>query len=268
MFFTVLPPFAIGIFDQFISARLLDRYPQLYQLGQKGVFFKMHSFWSWILNGFYHSLLAYFISELIWFWDLPQSDGKIAGHWVWGTALYTAVLGTVLGKAALITNIWTKYTFIAIPGSMRHLAWLHRRLRYCRSQIGFLHRIRRSRPTPLQDPPVFYLMAVVLPMICLMRDFAWKYAKRMYSPQTYHHVQEIQKYNIQDYRPRMEQFQKAIRKVRQVQRMRKQRGYAFSQADESQNRVLQAYDTTRERGRYGEMASSRPGMERGKSRRK
>jgi phospholipid-transporting ATPase len=56
----------------------------------------------------------------------------------------------------------------------------------------------------------------------------------------------------------MEQFQKAIRKVRQVQRMRKQRGYAFSQADESQTRVLQAYDTTRERGRYGEMASVRP----------
>lgn len=101
-------------------------------------------------------------------------------------------------------------------------------------------------------------------------------AKRMYYPQSYHHIQEIQKYNIQDYRPRyvwiwslyidhssnyinhrMEQFQKAIRKVRQVQRMRKQRGYAFSQADESQTRVLQAYDTTKERGRYGEMQSSK-----------
>jgi phospholipid-transporting ATPase len=54
----------------------------------------------------------------------------------------------------------------------------------------------------------------------------------------------------------MEQFQKAIRKVRQVQRMRKQRGYAFSQTDESQARVLQAYDTTRERGRYGEMVAA------------
>jgi len=52
---------------------------------------------------------------------------------------------------------------------------------------------------------------------------------------------------------RMEQFQKAIRKVRQVQRMRKQRGFAFSQADESQRRVLEAYDTTKERGRYGEV---------------
>lgn len=80
--------------------------------------------------------------------------------------------------------------------------------------------------------------------------------KRMYYPQTYHHIQEIQKYNIQDYRPRMEQFQKAIRKVRQVQRMRKQRGYAFSQADEGQSRLIQAYDTTKERGKYGEMKSA------------
>lgn len=41
--------------------------------------------------------------------------------------------------------------------------------------------------------------------------------------------------------------------------MRKQRGYAFSQADESQTRVLNAYDTTRERGRYGEMVGAGKG---------
>jgi hypothetical protein len=31
-------------------------------------------------------------------------SGGLAGHWVWGTTLYTAVLATVLGKAALITE--------------------------------------------------------------------------------------------------------------------------------------------------------------------
>jgi len=254
--FTVMPPFVLGIFDQFVSARLLDRYPQLYQLSQKGVFFKMHSFWSWIGNGFYHSLVLYFASQAIFLWDLPQSDGKNAGHWVWGAALYTAALATVLGKAALITNIWTKYTFLAIPGSM--IVWmiflpvyatLAPKLGISLEYQGVIARLFPS--------PVFWAMMLVLPALCLLRDFAWKYAKRMYYPQPYHHIQEIQKFNIQDYRPRMEQFQKAIRKVRQVQRMRKQRGYAFSQTDESQARVLQAYDTTRERGRYGEMASSR-----------
>ena len=257
----------MGIFDQFISARLLDRYPQLYKLGQRGLFFKMHTFLAWILNGFYHSLIAYFVSELIWFWDMPQSDGRVAGHWVWGTALYTAVLGTVLGKAGLVTNIWTKYHFLAIPGSM--VIWIGFIAAYATvaPKIGVSTEYAGLVPRLFSSLP-FYLMAIVIPFLCLLRDFAWKYAKRMYNPQTYHHVQEIQKYNIQDYRPRMEQFQKAIRKVRQVQRMRKQRGYAFSQADESQNRVLQAYDTTRERGRYGEMSSVRPGMERGKSKRR
>ncbi|KAH7903972.1 hypothetical protein BJ138DRAFT_50010 [Hygrophoropsis aurantiaca] len=45
--FTVLPPFVIGIFDQFVSARILDRYPRLYALGQKNVFFTKTAFWLW-----------------------------------------------------------------------------------------------------------------------------------------------------------------------------------------------------------------------------
>lgn len=163
----------MGILDQFISARLLDRYPQLYQLGQKGVFFKMHSFFSWILNGFYHSLLLYVASELIWWNDLPQGDGKIAGLWVWGTGLYTAVLATVLGKAALVTNIWTKYHVISIPGSM--IIWMifipiyatvAPMLGFSNEYHGVIQRLFTS--------PVFWLQGLVLPCLCLSRDFAWK----------------------------------------------------------------------------------------------
>lgn len=171
--FTVMPPFVIGIFDQFVSARLLDRYPQLYQLSQKGYFFKMHNFFAWMLNGFYHSFLLYWASTLIWAWDLPQSDGRVAGHWVWGPALYTAALVTVLLKAALITNIWTKYTVIAIPGSL--VVWLlflpayaeiAPKLNFSTEFFGVNGRLWGSL--------VFWLMAIVLPPLCLMRDFAWK----------------------------------------------------------------------------------------------
>lgn len=250
----------MGVFDQFISARLLDRYPQLYQLTQKGVFFRMHSFWSWVANGFYHSILAYIFSSYFFYDDLVMSDGKVAGHWVWGTSTYTAILLVVLGKAALITNVWTKYTVLAIPGSF--IIWLAfiPAYSYAAPNIGsgFSNELHGIIPV-MFSTPVFYALCLVLPPVCLVRDFAWKYAKRMYFPQAYHHVQEIQKYNVQDYRPRMEQFQKAVRKVRQVQRMRKQRGYAFSAGDESgqQMRVLSLYDTTKHRGRYGEMQSVR-----------
>jgi phospholipid-transporting ATPase len=171
--FTVMPPFVLGIFDQFVSARLLDRYPQLYQLSQKGVFFRMHSFWSWVANGFYHSLILYIGSALIFAWDLPQSDGVIAGHWVWGGALYTAGLLTVLGKAALVVNIWTKYTVIAIPGSfviwmvfLPIYAWVAPKLNFSTEWFGVNQRLWPS--------PVFWGMALVLPPLCLLRDFAWK----------------------------------------------------------------------------------------------
>lgn len=200
--FTVMPPFVLGIFDQFVNARLLDRYPQLYQLSQKGVFFRNHDFWSWVGNGFYHSLVLYFVSELIFWDDGVLGDGMIAGHWVWGTALYTAGLVTVLGKAALITNIWTKWTVMAIPGSL--LIWFIFLPFYgfLAPKLGFSTEYTNIIPVVFSSPK-FYLMGfVVLPALCLLRDFAWKYAKRMYFPQSYHHVQEIQKYNIQDYRPR------------------------------------------------------------------
>jgi phospholipid-transporting ATPase len=119
--FTVLPPLVIGIFDQFVSARFLDRYPQLYILGQKNEFFTKTSFWLWVANALYHSLVSLahnstgdclnFLNKLLYgfsiilFWgDLKLSDGLDSGHWFWGTTLYLAVLLTVLGKAALISE--------------------------------------------------------------------------------------------------------------------------------------------------------------------
>ena len=67
--------------------------------------------------------------SVILFWgDLKQATGYDSGHWFWGTTLYLAVLLTVLGKAALISecvfpdvpvtsslipvssSLWTKYT--------------------------------------------------------------------------------------------------------------------------------------------------------------
>lgn len=254
VFFTVLPPFVLGVFDQFISARLLDRYAQLYQLGQKGTFFNVRHFWEWILNGFYHSLILFVGSIYTYKWGHAFStNGMIGDHWTWGTALYTACVLTALGKAALITSMWNKFTVLAIPGSF--LLWLGFFPAY--ATIAPLINVSTEYRGILQHlyPTLaFWAMIIVLPCMCLIRDVAWKYYKRMYRPDSYHHVQEIQKYNIADYRPRMEQFQKAIRKVRQVQRMRKQRGFAFSQADEGgQERVVRAYDTTQARGRYGEM---------------
>jgi phospholipid-transporting ATPase len=56
--FTILPPLVIGIFDQFVSARMLDRYPQLYRLGQENHFFTPVRFFYWVGNAFFHSAVS------------------------------------------------------------------------------------------------------------------------------------------------------------------------------------------------------------------
>ena len=72
----------------------------------------------------------------------------------------------------------------------------------------------------------------------------WKYYKRQYQPRSYHIVQELQKYNIPDFRPRMDRFRKAVRKVRLIQRIKRNRGYAFSQNESGQANLIRKYDTT------------------------
>lgn len=53
----------------------------------------------------HHGAKVLFGFSVILFWgDLKQSSGLDSGHWFWGTSLYLAVLLTVLGKAALISE--------------------------------------------------------------------------------------------------------------------------------------------------------------------
>jgi hypothetical protein len=73
-------------------------------IGQRGEWFNIRTFWAWIINGFYHSAIGYVASIYFFINDGIQSNGQTSGHWVWGTTLYTAMLITVLGKAALITK--------------------------------------------------------------------------------------------------------------------------------------------------------------------
>lgn len=129
-----------------------------------------------------------------------------------------------------VTSIWTKYTLLAIPGSfvftmgfLPLYAWIAPMLGFSLEYTNVVGRLWSSL--------VFWLTIFGLPFLLLTRDFAWKSQvapprppsfqpfaltwiawfsryKRLFRPEPYHIVQEIQKYNLPDYRPRMEQFQK------------------------------------------------------------
>ncbi|ODV97125.1 hypothetical protein PACTADRAFT_84362 [Pachysolen tannophilus NRRL Y-2460] len=241
VFFTVAPPFVLGVFDQFISARFLERYPQLYRLGQQSVFFNTNIFWTWIINGFYHSGILFVGSMFVYRYGNVLPNGLIADHWTWGTAVFTSCTLTALGKAALVSNLWTKFTLIAIPGSF--LFWLIFFPVYASvaPNVNVSPEYRGVLPHVFGSL-TFWAMTFILPLLCLVRDFAWKYYKRMYSPESYHFVQEVQKYNINDHNPRLISFHKKIRRMRQIKRLKKFKGYAFE--DGGGERLVRLYDTT------------------------
>ncbi|MBW0469719.1 hypothetical protein O181_009434 [Austropuccinia psidii MF-1] len=241
--FTVMPPFVLGVFDQFVSARMLDRYPELYTLGQRNIFFTRRIFWEWVMTAVFHSGLIFAITTIVFQSDLILNDGRVSGQWFWGTTTYLITLLTVLGKAALISDLWTKWTLLAIPGSFILTMILLPLYGTIAPKMGISKEYDGLMPVMLKSW-IFYFCLILLPILCLIRDFAWKSHRRLFLPESYHIVGEIQKFNLPDYRPRMEQFQKAIKKVRAVQRLRRNRGFAFSQTEEGQEQLIRSYDTT------------------------
>ncbi|ETW82458.1 hypothetical protein HETIRDRAFT_149129 [Heterobasidion irregulare TC 32-1] len=133
---------------------------------------------------------------------------------------------------------WLLRVHYALPALVRRRCPCHR----------LFPRVTRAGPEALDRHHVV-LYAPARPGVCLGQDLVWKYYKCTYMPASYHIAQEIQQYNIPDYRPRQEQFQKAIKKMRAVQRMRRNRGFAFSQTEnpgrKDQSRLIHVYDTSK-----------------------
>ncbi|KAJ9049422.1 aminophospholipid translocase [Entomophthora muscae] len=242
--FTVMPPLMIGIFDQHLSARMLDRYPEMYKIGQKKLIFNVKTFWGSTSNAIAHSLLLYLLITTSFGSGMLMNDGKVGGYEFMSVSIYASVLITVLCKAALITDNWTKYTVAAIPGSLLIFIVVFSMYGSFAPRFGTANEYNGMVPY-IFGSGYFWMLILIMPCLCLSRDYSWKYIQRMWRPRSYHIVQEIQKFNIPDYRPRMERFRKAVHKVRMIQRMRKGRGYAFSQNEGGQTDVIRSYDTTR-----------------------
>ncbi|KAI8894365.1 hypothetical protein BC833DRAFT_605122 [Globomyces pollinis-pini] len=243
--FAFFQPIAIGIFDQYVTSRMLDRYPQLYRSGQVRSFYNDYTFWGWLINSFFHSLILYYGFAGVYGEGNMEHDGQIANNWVFGEMVYTGDLITITIKAALCVDTWVNFTFFAIFGSIAlwfaffpvyvaiapftGLGW---------ELIGVNQYVFGSY--------AFWFAIVLVPIICNLRDLAWKYFRRVYYPQNFHIIQEMNKYNIPDSTPRAEWFRKQVQKVRLVQRSKRNRGFAFSQSDAGQEaHLIRIYDTTR-----------------------
>ncbi len=171
--FAVFQPISIGLFDQYVSARMLDRYPQLYKQGQRSIFYNHKVFYRWIANCFFHSLLIFFLlSHLIGDGDI-LTDGHTSDNWMFGEIVYTCVLITITWKAAIISDIFVRFTYYSIFGSI--LLWFFFFPIYgtIAPMIHVSPELHNMIPYMFSSAAMWFSI-ILVPILVNVRDYAWK----------------------------------------------------------------------------------------------
>uniref|UniRef100_A0A3Q3C753 Phospholipid-transporting ATPase n=1 Tax=Haplochromis burtoni TaxID=8153 RepID=A0A3Q3C753_HAPBU len=194
--FTALPPFTLGIFDRPCSQQNMLRFPQLYRITQNAEGFNTKVFWGHCINALIHSII------LFWF---PL---KMLEH--------------VCLKAGMETTAWTRFSHLAVWGSM--VLW-----------IVFFGVYSAIWPTIPIAPDMLGQATFFLPCS----------ARRSVRKSLLEEVQELEARSVDP----------GAAVLRDASSLRlllclSADGYAFSQEEHgvvSQSQVVRSYDTTRQR---------------------
>ncbi|TRY65331.1 hypothetical protein DNTS_002215, partial [Danionella cerebrum] len=116
--FTALPPFTLGIFDRPCSQQNMLRFPQLYRITQNAEGFNTKVFWGHCINALIHSIILFWFPLKALEHDTPFDNGNSVDYLFVGNIVYTYVVITVCLKAGMETTAWTRFSHLAVWGSM------------------------------------------------------------------------------------------------------------------------------------------------------
>ncbi|XP_026638963.1 phospholipid-transporting ATPase IB [Microtus ochrogaster] len=249
----------------------------------------VHGAWSYnrvtkcILYCFYKNVVLYiielatvpcqigtvFVIILILFTNTPLASGHATDYLFVGNIVYTYVVVTVCLKAGLETTAWTKFSHLAVWGSM--LIWL--------VFFGVYSTIwptipiapdMKGQATMVLSSASFWLGLFLVPTACLIEDVVWRAAKHTCKKTLLEEVQELEtksrvmgKAMLQDSNgKRMNERDRLIKRLSRktpptlfragsIQQC-VTHGYAFSQEEHgavTQEEIVRAYDTTKTKSR-------------------
>ncbi|XP_063285693.1 phospholipid-transporting ATPase IB isoform X2 [Pelobates fuscus] len=266
--FTALPPFTLGICERSCSQASMLRFPQLYKITQNADGFNTRVFWGHCINALIHSVILFWFPLKMLEHDAVLTTGHVTDYLFVGNIVYTYVVVTVCLKAGLETTAWTRFSHLAVWGSM--LMWL-----VFFGVYSTIWPVLPIAPDMLGQAEMvfkngyFWLGLLLVPAACLIRDVAWRAAKHTYHKTLLEQVQEVE--------TRSKQMGKAVMRdsngkslnerdhllkrlgrktppslfrANSVQQSGVSYGYAFSQEEHgavSQSEIVRSYDTTKQR---------------------
>ncbi|XP_053467441.1 phospholipid-transporting ATPase IB isoform X1 [Ictalurus furcatus] len=265
--FTALPPFTLGIFDRPCSQQNMLRFPQLYRVTQNADGFNTKVFWGHCINALIHSIILFWFPLKVLEHDTPFDNGNSVDYLFVGNIVYTYVVVTVCLKAGMETTAWTRFSHLAVWGSMvlwmlffavYSFIWPH--IPIAPDMLGQAGRVMQCWS--------FWLGLIVVPAACLLKDVAWNAGRRTLKKTLLEEVQELEARAVdpgaavlrdasgRSLNERAHLLTRVFRKTpssvgrsSSVQQT-VSHGYAFSQEEHgvvSQSEVVRSYDTTRQR---------------------
>ncbi|XP_063063571.1 phospholipid-transporting ATPase IB [Engraulis encrasicolus] len=265
--FTALPPFTLGIVDRPCSQQNMLRFPQLYRITQNAEGFNTKVFWGHCINALIHSIILFWFPLKVLEHDTPFQNGNSVDYLFVGNIVYTYVVVTVCLKAGMETTAWTKFSHLAVWGSM--ILWMLFFAVYSAiwpsipiapDMLGQAGRVLQCFS--------FWLGLILVPCACLLKDVAWNAARRTARKSLLEEVQELEARAVdpgaavlrdasgRSLNERAHLLTRVFRKTpssvgrsNSVQQT-VSHGYAFSQEEHgvvSQSQVVRSYDTTRQR---------------------
>uniref|UniRef100_A0A8C6VFL5 Phospholipid-transporting ATPase n=1 Tax=Naja naja TaxID=35670 RepID=A0A8C6VFL5_NAJNA len=267
--FTALPPFTLGIFERSCSQDNMLRFPQLYKITQNADGFNSRVFWGHCINALIHSVILFWLPLKALEHDTVFTNGQAVDYLFVGNIVYTYVVVTVCLKAGLETTAWTKFSHLAVWGSM--LLWL-----VFFGVYSTIWPVIPIAPDMLGQAGMvlrcghFWIGLLLVPTACLVKDVAWRAAKHTYRKTLLEQVQELE--------AKSKELRKSMlrdsngKSVNERDHLLKRlgrktppclfrahsiqqgvpHGYAFSQEEHgvvSQSQVVRSYDTTKQRAR-------------------
>ncbi|XP_022914487.2 probable phospholipid-transporting ATPase IA [Onthophagus taurus] len=265
VFFTALPPLAIGLFDKNCSANLMLTHPKLYKPSQSGELYTFKLFWLWVFNAIVHSAIIFWFTMLAVQHDILWHSGRDGGYLMFGNCIYTFVVVTVCLKAGLITSSWCWPTHCAIWGSI--VIWFLFIIIYSNFwPVLPVGTVMTGMYIIMFTSAVFWLGLFIIPIIALIPDFTIRvilgtirksYTETVREREIRHQPIEVSRESktseiINNFR--LSETARLLKNVRSVFLRRNNtqvdlemaHGFAFSQEEGgsvSQTEVIRAYDT-------------------------
>ncbi|CAK7322214.1 Phospholipid-transporting ATPase IB [Vulpes lagopus] len=233
-------------------------------MGSPGKIQKRNVFWFQCINALVHSFILFWMPMKMLEHDMVLQGGHTTDYLFLGNFIYTYVVVTVCLKAGLDTLSWTKFSHLAIWGSI--IIWL-----------VFFAIYSFVWPTIPVAPemtgqvnmilvcPYFWLGFLIVPIVCLILNLIWKSIKNTCNRTLLEEVREMESNRVQELNPTMFKMRVEAKNVQMSLPSQPQKivfrhesfdqstpyGYAFSQVEQAvitQEELICSYDTTKSQG--------------------